>query len=676
MRKAINRTGRIDLVRLAVIAAAMLLCHGLEGRADTGTVRDNIVTNTLAANDDGFTSPQAIGFSLNYLGHSNSLLYVVNNGNIQFNAAPPANFDDTGLTTVNSRQILAPYFGDVDTLGAGSALVQYGTATVNSRPAYIVNWPGVGYYQAASLGFDKLNNFQLVLIDRSDIAAGDFDIEFNYKSIQWGAVESGSAVRAGFTDGTLAAGTQYLITGSAVSGAFLDSNTSTGLIYASNIGMPGRFLFLARNGMMITAPVMLTAVAVTPSEAAIAQVLDKWQGTVTGDFANATNQINAMSSTGDKRNALARLGVSFLGSFVQAGFDLARQVNDQIARHLFMLRAAQDGAVSHGRLLGESLSLAGFAYDDAPFEGTGSLKQALDQAARLAAAQGLGEQRVALTDTMSWFAAASRDTGEFKGTEDQIGHRFRGYGISNGLDWRVTDRALLGAAFGYGGRDAHFDDERGDMDARANTWMLYGSTRIFNGGYMDASAGYSGMNYDHQRRVNAGTIDQWFKASPKGHQASYQWRGGYDIKAGKVTWGPLVEMQYMDAFIESFRESGPGNLAAKVEAQRAHSLTAAAGGRVATQMDMRWGMLFADASVLFERELKNDGRSVRASFADVPDTAYETYVDAPDRHDARVGFGFGGVVYHGMAISVDCDMLTANKQLSARAITATVRVPF
>lgn len=50
---------------------------------------------------------------------------------------------------------------------------------------------GVGYYY---LSVDKLNKFQVVLEERSDIAPGDFDIHFFYDQIQW---ETGDAKHLG-----------------------------------------------------------------------------------------------------------------------------------------------------------------------------------------------------------------------------------------------------------------------------------------------------------------------------------------------------------------------------------------------------------------------------------------------------------------------------------------------
>lgn len=240
--------------RIAAVAAfaAMSLSPGL---ARAGAVRSNagFASNTLAANDDGSTGLVGLGFSLNYFGLLFTDLYVNNNGNVTFDA-PLGTYTPFDLTSTG-RQIIAPYFADVDTRGVGSSQVTYGTDTVNGRPAFGANWVDVGYYQ---YGVDKLNSFQLVIVDRSDLTPGDVDFEFNYDRIEWeaGSASGGSGglggdtARAGYSNGTGVPGTFFEFTGSAIDGGFLDSNPVTGLALNSNVGVPGRFLFQVRNGVV------------------------------------------------------------------------------------------------------------------------------------------------------------------------------------------------------------------------------------------------------------------------------------------------------------------------------------------------------------------------------------------------------------------------------------------
>src|SRR5208282_2454647 len=115
-----------------------------------------------------------------------SSVFVNNNGNVTFGSAL-GTFTPFPLTSTN-QQIIAPYFSDVETDFPTSGLVTYGNDTLNGRPAFGVNWPNVEYFGEGPATL--LNLFQVVLVDRSDVGAGNFDIEFNYNQVQW---ETGDA---------------------------------------------------------------------------------------------------------------------------------------------------------------------------------------------------------------------------------------------------------------------------------------------------------------------------------------------------------------------------------------------------------------------------------------------------------------------------------------------------
>jgi hypothetical protein len=239
------------------LAAAATLAFAAQSLA--GPVRAGFDGTQLPRNDDGSTGLVPIGFSANFFGTTYTQLYVNNNGNVTFNA-PLGTFTpfNLGTTTV---PIIAPFFADVDTRNLASGITAYGPGTVNGRPAFGVTWPAVGFFASNA---NALNTFQVVLIDRSDTGAGNFDIEFNYDQIQWETGQAsggnaqglgGNSARAGFANGS---GTFFEIPGSAVNGAFLDGSlfningTTGGLIASSNIGVPGRWLFTVRDGQVVT----------------------------------------------------------------------------------------------------------------------------------------------------------------------------------------------------------------------------------------------------------------------------------------------------------------------------------------------------------------------------------------------------------------------------------------
>lgn len=259
---------RSHALRTGALAAVAMLAVTFTPPADAAAIRGNagFAANTLPANDDGSTGAVNIGFTTNFFGLNFAQLFVNNNGNVTFDA-PLGTYTPFDLTSTG-RQIIAPFFADVDTRFAGLQ-VTYGQDTVGGRAAFAVNWIDVDYYFSSAAHTNR-NSFQLVLIDRSDVNPGDFDIEFNYDQIEWetGTASGGNAsglggnsARVGFSNGTGASGTFFELPGSAVNGAFLDSGPAATALILNSLNSPvdGRYVFQARNGQIpVQAPVPAT----------------------------------------------------------------------------------------------------------------------------------------------------------------------------------------------------------------------------------------------------------------------------------------------------------------------------------------------------------------------------------------------------------------------------------
>jgi hypothetical protein len=81
----------------------------------------------------------------------------------------------------------------------------------------------------------KRNTFRLYLVDRSDVAAGAFDIVFQYASIQWNYRGAG----VGFTNGTQTPGTYLELPGSRDTTSFLDGSPTSLAAGSAGGGGPG-----------------------------------------------------------------------------------------------------------------------------------------------------------------------------------------------------------------------------------------------------------------------------------------------------------------------------------------------------------------------------------------------------------------------------------------------------
>jgi len=219
-------------------------------------IRTNAEFNKISipANDDGSGPLENLGFTINFFGKQRSSVYVNNNGNVTFDASL-ATYTPFGLTNT-AREIIAPFFSDVDTRNPRSKLVTYGRDTIDGHKAFGANFVDVGYFASHA---DKLNRFQVVLIERSDTGAGNFDIEFNYEKVTWETGDAsggvggfgGTPVVVGWSNGTGDPNTFFELFGSFQSGAFLDSGPHA--LAFTRLASPvlGRYIFRARGGLVI-----------------------------------------------------------------------------------------------------------------------------------------------------------------------------------------------------------------------------------------------------------------------------------------------------------------------------------------------------------------------------------------------------------------------------------------
>ncbi|MDR1063748.1 MAG: PEP-CTERM sorting domain-containing protein [Azoarcus sp.] len=194
------------------------------------------LVETLPGGDNVVSSAVDIGFEVNFFGTEYSQLYVSNNGNINF-GRPYAIWYWEGTNNYYDSY-LAPYFSDVYTY---SGSVTYGRTTFDGYSAFGVSWINVpGFITSASLR----NSFQLLIVDRSDVGAGDFDFIFNYDQIQW-KDSYGSFVGYG------AKGQDFGFSTDIYDGGLLTLTNPSQLPYQSlNSDVAGRFVFEVRDGVV------------------------------------------------------------------------------------------------------------------------------------------------------------------------------------------------------------------------------------------------------------------------------------------------------------------------------------------------------------------------------------------------------------------------------------------
>ena len=174
-------------------------------------------------NDDGFSGPITLPFTIDFFGTPENQIFLNNNGNVSFGAGA-AQFTPSGPTGLSSPDI-SPFFADVDTRNVASGVMYYNQV---SPTQVVVTWGGDPSGNPLGVGFYGLHGnptdlFQLVLNDPNNVPVGQGTIGFFYGPMGWETGDAsggsggfgGTPAAVGFGDG---AGNAVILQGSNANG--------------------------------------------------------------------------------------------------------------------------------------------------------------------------------------------------------------------------------------------------------------------------------------------------------------------------------------------------------------------------------------------------------------------------------------------------------------------------
>ncbi len=208
---------------------AAMLPMGGGGNGDGSVVPVQPGAVILGPNDDGSTGAIPLGFTFDFYGSSYTEFYINNNGNVTFGASEES-YEPTGFPNPGIPPMIAPFWADVDTRGAGSGLVHFtsGTSGSSGNPYVQVDWLDVGYFGEHT---DLLNTFTLYIEDRP---TGDV-VAFFYGDMEWADGDvtglggfGGPGAQIGFDSGD---GVNYLNAGRPATPAEVAALSNTAQVY-------------------------------------------------------------------------------------------------------------------------------------------------------------------------------------------------------------------------------------------------------------------------------------------------------------------------------------------------------------------------------------------------------------------------------------------------------------
>jgi len=287
---------------------------------------------------------------------------------------------------------------------------------------------------------------------------------------------------------------------------------------------------------------------------------------------------------------------------------------------------------------------------------------------------GASADRSSLLSKLGVFANGQGSFGDQSATSNEPGFEFHTAGITLGADYRLTDKLLLGAAFGYLRTKSDFDASAGDSTVNGYSLSAYGNYYILDKLYVDGIATFGWNDYDTER--NIAPAGATAAGSTDGTQFAISVSTGYDFTVGGFTFGPTGRVNYVRVHIDGYNERGADPFNLSIGSQTIESVTTALGGQAAYAISTRWGVLSPLVRFEWEHEYKANSRTVTASVLADPATVVAVQTSSPDRDYFNVGTGFSATFKGGVSAFFFYNAVLGRANFTNHAFTGGVRLEF
>ncbi len=601
----------------------------LTGNGSTGTATENNTINSLTF-------------------HPNTALRVFNtltvtSGRFTVNG---------GSGTISGGRVAVP--GNLTKEGAGKLIlndaVNVAGATLVRAGALVVNGTlttggGLTVFQNGLLGGSGLIHGSVlnggtvnpgnspgtltILGNYTQTPSGTLQIEIASPSVFDRLVVSGEASLAGtlqainYGGNQMSYGQQF---------AFLQAGSISGDFDEILMPDPARFRgrFLADNGVgsLLVAPTSYTLVAQTANQHRIAKALDSYIPARGNDRETVSVALD-LQSEAQYPAAFDAISPAYYGNLTDITIEKTVSHNQMLAQRMSSVRLGSRGA-----------SFAGIQASPLRYDRNGK-----------DVVSGKDGGPLAETRTPDWSAwvQASGIFAKLSNASQLPSLHFQTGGVLAGVDRTFGDpgnpapsiqdpKLTVGAYTGY---DKTWTDYQSAGSSRISS-ALFGAYATFEKGgfYADTILGGGHNDYRVRRPIAFSTIDRTARGTPYGGQFNAYQDIGYDWQSGGLTFGLLAGAQYTYAGMASFSESGAESLDLQLDRQRASSIRANLGGRIAYTWELAPDFaIIPELRVLWQHEFLEDSHDIDAALDGGGGASFAYQTGALGRDNILVGTG-------------------------------------
>ncbi|MFV3406247.1 autotransporter domain-containing protein [Pseudomonas sp. NY15463] len=175
-----------------------------------------------------------------------------------------------------------------------------------------------------------------------------------------------------------------------------------------------------------------------------------------------------------------------------------------------------------------------------------------------------------------------------RGTKD---NSFTTYGLSAGMDYRLSPRTVVGVGFGYGNDRADIGEHDTRNEGDALGLAAYLSVNPLSEVYIDALLGYNRISFDSRRYVTADPSNGYARGSRDADQLFASLTASYEYRQGPLSLAPYARINSSYTKLDAYSERGGGAFALAYEEQTLRYFTSFLGVRSGYDIDTRFGVL-------------------------------------------------------------------------------------
>ena len=269
----------------------------------------------------------------------------------------------------------------------------------------------------------------------------------------------------------------------------------------------------------------------------------------------------------------------------------------------------------------------------------------------------------------------------------QPGYDLDGWNLSGGLDYRLSEAAVVGAYLQYWNGQADFDHSLGDMDTDSWGGALYGTYFLPSGLYFDGLIGYSSNDYDLSRKIaytlDGESVNQMATSDPSADLWNFSLGLGYTVYRQDLSFTPSARFTYLHNAVDGYQErmSAPGepggSLAQAIDSQTYQSFRSELGFQISKAFSTGQGVLVPQLSFSWVHEFLNDQEAVGTRFVDdINNTRFYILTNDPDPDYFDLGVGMSAQFSQGRSGFLAFNSLLGYQGVTYNSVSFGMRFEF